>query len=157
MQESVTGHAFPAIAFSVRGRLFALEQRGTADLLPWLQRFTAASPAPGLPEWVLGLINVRGTVQMVADLGQLLGFSRSEVNDATRLIFIEHGAAQIGLLVDSEIGVRYLRPSDAPEHAMGGSFATGSALLENHPVTVLDGAAIIRHVADALRAPAYLS
>jgi chemotaxis signal transduction protein len=112
---------------------------------------------PGLPEWLLGLLNVRGTVQMVVDLGHLLGHGRSDAGDSSRLIFIEHGTAQLGLLVDREIGVRYLRPDDAPEHAMGGAFAMGCALLENHPVTVLDGAAIIRHVADALRAPAYLT
>jgi purine-binding chemotaxis protein CheW len=157
MLESATGRAFPAIAFAVRGRLYGLEQRGTADLLPWLQRFTAASAVPGLPDWFVGLLNVRGTVQMVVDLGHLLGHGRSDAGDSSRLIFIEHGTAQLGLLVDKEIGVRYLRPDDAPEHALGGPFAVGCAQLENHPVTVLDGAAIIRHVADALRAPAYLT
>jgi chemotaxis signal transduction protein len=157
MHESAAGRAFPAIAFAVRGRLYALEQRGTADLLPWLQRFTTASTVPGVPDWCMGLLNVRGTIQMVVDLGHLLGYGRSDTGEGSRLIFLEHGAAQIGLLVDMEIGVRYLRPNDAPEQAMGGPFATGSALLENRPVTVLDGAAIIRHVAETLRAPAYLT
>jgi len=156
MLEGSSGRVFPAIAFVLRGRLYALEQRSTANLLPWLQRFSQPSGAPGLPEWCLGLLNVRGSVQMVVDLGQLLGYGPADAGESTRLIFIEHGLAQIGLLVDSEIGVRYLRPSERPEHEedLFGSF---SALLENQAVTVLDGAAIILHVGDALRAPSYLT
>jgi chemotaxis signal transduction protein len=157
MYDNSTGGAFPAIAFAVRTRLYAFEQRGAATLLPWLQRYTTPSPAPGLPTWCLGILNVRGTVQMAVDLGMLLGYGQSDTSDGSRLIFIEHGEAQLGLLVDLEIGVRYLRPNDSPEDALGGPFATSTAMLETRSVTVLDGAAIIRHVAEQLGAPVYLS
>lgn len=157
MPESATGRVFAALVFGVRGRLYAFEQRGEATLLPWLQRYRPISAAPGLPEWCLGLLNVRGTVQMVADLGYLFGQGRSDTGDSSRLIFIEYGSAQLGLLVDQEIGVRYLRPHKTIEDVMAEPFIGGGALLENEQIGVLNGAAIIHHVAEALRAPAYLN
>jgi chemotaxis signal transduction protein len=153
----MNGRVFAALVFEVRGILYALEQRGSVTLLPWLQRYRPVSPSPGLPEWCLGLLNVRGTVQLVADLGHLLREGRSELADGSRLIFIEHGTARLGLLVDEEIGVRYIRPGDVPEPLGSDQFSHGSAWLENKAVRMLDGGAIIQHVAEALRAPSYLT
>ena len=49
MTDKVAGETVPAVVFSLRSRLFAFEQHGTATLLPWLQRFVGTSPVPGLP------------------------------------------------------------------------------------------------------------
>jgi chemotaxis signal transduction protein len=155
MIDKTTDQTFTAITFAIRSGLYAFEQRGTATLLPWLQRYTAVSPAPGLPPWCLGLLNVRGTVQMAADLGDLLGFGPSEITGSSRLIFIEQGPAQLGLLVDSEIGVRYLQLHAVPMDALSVPFAVKVGVLDTRPVTVLDGSAVLRHVAHQLQAPAW--
>ena len=154
MLDHTPSRVFPAIVFGVRARLYAFEQHGSATLLPWLQRYAAPSPMPGLPAWCLGLLNVHGTVQMVADLGLLLGYEHIDPSENSRLIFIERGTSQLGLLADLEVGFRYLRPSETAEIGLGRRFAASTALLENRLVTVLDGAAIIRHIAGELRAPA---
>lgn len=146
-----------AITFVMRSRLFALEQGGRAVLLPWLQRYTGASPLPGLPRWCLGLLNVRGTVQMAVDLGDLLGLGPSEVTTESRLIFIEYGSAQLGLLVDAEIGVRYLQVPAAPGAEDPIPFFGRTAWLDSHTVAVLDGARIAQHVAEQLGASAFAS
>lgn len=155
MADRPQARQFLAIIFHLRGRLYALEQRGTATLLPWLQRYAPPSGIPGVPEWCRGLLNVRGAVQMVVDLGGLMGFGAAEITEQNRLIFIEHGLAQVGLIVDREIGVRTLRQGDAA-FDQSVPFAADGAFLDERPVLVLDGAAIIRRVAEALRAPAYL-
>lgn len=144
------------LTFVVRDHLCALDQRGSAHLLPWLQRYTPPSSAPGLPDWCLGVLNVRGTVQMVVDLGHLLGFGLSEPDTQARLIFLEHGLAQLGLLVDREIGMRPVAPLDEP---LGDAlpFQHGVGLLEGQPVALLDGAALIAQVATQLHAPSYLA
>ena len=157
MTDTAADQAAPAVIFTLRTRLFALEQHGTATLLPWLQRYTAASPIPGLPSWSLGLLNVRGTVQMAVDLGCLLGFEQSAPSPESRLIFVELGPIQLGLLVDSEIGVRYLQAADEPPSEQNIPFVSRAASLDGRPLLVLDGAAVIRHVADQLGAPAHVS
>lgn len=154
MIDDATEESFLAMTFAVRSDVYAFEQLGAATLLPWLQRFAGASAAPGLPPWCLGLLNVRGTVQMAIDLGNLLGFGPTDIGDSSRLIFIEQGRAQLGLLVDSEIGVRRLRPQHAAASAPAGPFAVRTGMLGAQPVTVLDGSAIIHYVAQQLEAPA---
>ena len=86
MQERV-----PALVFAVRGRQYGLLQDGGAALLPWLQRYTPPGPVPSVPSWMLGLLNVQGTVQAIVDLGAFLGLGVSVPNDQTRLIFIDGG------------------------------------------------------------------
>ncbi|HWE63872.1 MAG TPA: chemotaxis protein CheW [Chloroflexota bacterium] len=155
MDDRPAERPFLAIIFLLRERLYALEQRGAAPLLPWLQRYARPSAAPGLPDWCQGVLNVRGTVQMVVDLGCLLGLGLSAITDQSRLIFIEHGSAQLGMMVDREIGVRTVRRADvARDH--GVPFIAGGALFDDRAVTVLNGAEIMQHIAGALRAPAYL-
>ena len=157
MTDVVAEQTIPAVVFSLRTRLFAFEQPGTATLLPWLQRFANASPIPGLPPWVLGLLNVRGTVQMAVDFGQILGFGQSTPDPASRLIFLEHGPIQLGLLVDTEIGVRYLRTAGTVSSDASIPFVIKAATLDTRPVAVLDGAAVVRFVAEQLGTPAYAS
>ena len=150
MTESVADPAIPAVVFTLRTRLFAFEQHGAATLLPWLQRYAGASSVPGLPQWSLGLLNVRGTVQMAVDLGCLLGLGPSVTGPESRLIFLEQGPVQLGLLVDTEVGVRYLQGCGEPAPGEHLPFVFGTATQEGRRLLVLDGAAILRYVADQL-------
>ena len=152
MTERTGGRQFPAIVFVLHDELYAFEQFGTATLLPWLQRYAQPSLVPSLPEWCLGVLNVRGTVQLVVDLGCLAGFGRSEIGDQARLIFLEHGTTQLGLVVDREIGMRTLRYADVPAHGEI-PFVSSGAQLGDGPVFVLDGSAILLHVSGVLHAP----
>lgn len=154
MLERTGGQPFPAIVFVLRDELYAFEQFGSATLLPWLQRFAPPSPLPSLPDWCLGVLNVRGTLQLVVDLGCLVGFGCSEIGDQTRLIFIEQGPAQLGLAVDREIGMRTLRYADMPPRVET-QFVSSGAQLGDGPVLVLDGSAILRFVSGVLHAPVY--
>lgn len=144
------------LVFAVRDRLCAFDHRGSAGLLPWLQRYTHPSGAPGVPEWCLGLLNVRGAVQMIVDLGHVLGFGLTEPAGQARLIFLEHGAAQLGLLVDREIGMRQVALQEsAGDDLLPFQYASGQ--LDGRPVALLDGAALIAHLAAQVHAPAYLA
>jgi len=153
MHDRVGGQQFLALVFVIRDELYALEQDGAVTLLPWLQRYQRPSAVPSLHEWCLGLLNVRGTIQMLVDLGCLLGLGASETGGQSRLIFIEHNSVRLGLAVDREIGIRTLRYADLPG-TVTTPFVTTGAQLGDGSVYVLDGGALLRHVSGALRAPA---
>ncbi len=75
-------------------------------------RFTEIAPVPGAPDYVLGIINLRGNVVTVIDTRSRFGLMEGEVTDNTRIIVIESERQVIGILVDSVAEVVYLRSSE---------------------------------------------
>lgn len=64
-------------------------------------RFTEIAPVPGSPEYVVGIINLRGNVVTVIDTRNRFGLTPKEVDDATRIVIIEIDGQEVGILVDS--------------------------------------------------------
>ncbi|MCO4321685.1 chemotaxis protein CheW [Aliidiomarina quisquiliarum] len=75
-------------------------------------RHSEIAPVPGAPDYVLGIINLRGNVVTVIDTRTRFGLPSSEVNDNTRVVIIEADQQVIGILVDSVAEVVYLRSSE---------------------------------------------
>jgi len=75
-------------------------------------RYTEIAPVPGAPNYVLGIINLRGNVVTVIDTRSRFGLRSSEVTDNTRIVIIEAEKQVIGILVDSVAEVVYLRASE---------------------------------------------
>ena len=75
-------------------------------------RYTEIAPVPGAPDYVLGIINLRGNVVPVIDARSRFGLMEGEVTDNTRIIVIESERQVIGILVDSVAEVVYLRSSE---------------------------------------------
>jgi purine-binding chemotaxis protein CheW len=75
-------------------------------------RYTEIAPVPGAPDYVLGIINLRGNVVTVIDTRSRFGLMEGEVTDNTRIIVIESERQVIGILVDSVAEVVYLRTSE---------------------------------------------
>jgi purine-binding chemotaxis protein CheW len=75
-------------------------------------RVTEIAPVPGAPDYVLGIINLRGNVVTVIDTRERLGLSNKEVDDSTRIVIIESDKQVVGILVDSVAEVVDLRMSE---------------------------------------------
>lgn len=75
-------------------------------------RFSDIAPVPGAPQYVLGIINLRGNVVTVIDTCQRFGLSPIELTDNTRIVIIETNHQVIGILVDAVAEVVYLRRSE---------------------------------------------
>ena len=75
-------------------------------------RMTEIAPVPGAPDYVLGIINLRGNVVTVMDTRKRFGLMPTEADDATRIVIIEAEDQVVGILVDSVAEVVYLKQSD---------------------------------------------
>jgi purine-binding chemotaxis protein CheW len=53
------------------------------------------------PEYVQGVINLRGKIVTVLDLSRKLDFSTAEIGDESRVIIVDREDEYVGLLVDS--------------------------------------------------------
>lgn len=75
-------------------------------------RMTEIAPVPGAPDYVLGIINLRGNVVTVIDTRKRFGLQEKQAEDATRIVIIEAADQVIGILVDSVAEVADLRASE---------------------------------------------
>lgn len=75
-------------------------------------RYTEIAPVPGAPDYVLGIINLRGNVVTVIDTRARFGLMSAETTDNTRIVIIEADEQVVGILVDSVAEVVYLRSSE---------------------------------------------
>lgn len=75
-------------------------------------RHTEIAPVPGAPDYVMGIINLRGNVVTVIDTRRRFGLCDADVTDTTRVVVLEAESQVIGILVDSVAEVVYLRQSE---------------------------------------------
>ncbi len=74
-------------------------------------RVSEITPVPGAPEYVLGIINLRGNVVTVIDTRQRFRLPPREMDDSTRIVIMETENQVVGILVDSVAEVVELRAS----------------------------------------------
>ena len=75
-------------------------------------RYSEIAPVPGAPSFVLGIINLRGSVVTVMDTCQRFDIETGEISDSTRIMILEVDGHVIGILVDAVSEVVYLRQSE---------------------------------------------
>jgi len=75
-------------------------------------RYSEIAQVPGAPDYVLGIINLRGSVVTVIETSQRFGLASAEITENTRIVIIEAGEHEIGILVEAVSEVVYLRQSE---------------------------------------------
>jgi len=75
-------------------------------------RYSEIAPVPGAPQYVLGIINLRGNVVTVIDTRLRFGLNQEDTTDQTRIVIIETENQVVGILVDAVAEVVYLRQSE---------------------------------------------
>jgi len=64
-------------------------------------RVSEIAPVPGAPDYVIGIINLRGNVVTVVDTRRRFGMMPKETDDFSRIVIIEAENQVVGILVDS--------------------------------------------------------
>jgi purine-binding chemotaxis protein CheW len=95
------------VVFKVDGAEYALP---AADVLQ-MESFTGATPVPGAPSHVAGLVQVRGRVIPVVDARTRFGLPPVQRSLDTRVVVGQLGNRVVGLLVDSAREVLKLDPA----------------------------------------------
>lgn len=85
------------VTFRLDSELYGINVLQVQEVL----RYTDIVPVPGAPDFVLGIINLRGNVVTVIDTRKCFGLASHQPDDATRIVIIESGKQVAGLLVDS--------------------------------------------------------
>lgn len=89
------------LEFGLAGERYALEAVYVDDVVP-LRELT---PLPCTPDFLRGVVNVRGRLVGVVDLKKFFGLQERGITDLHRVVLLRSGDLEFGLLADTVEGV----------------------------------------------------
>lgn len=109
---------------------------------------TEPTPVPGTPNFVAGVVNLRGTLLTVVDLGLFLGVGGIDTVDDARIVVVGGEGTRFGALVAGVDGSQFYDPDtlSAPLSGSGEKNASHVSGIHDGKVAVLD-------MSDLLSAP----
>ncbi len=130
------------VTFGLAGERYAVETRHVHEVV----RAAEFTPVPGAPDFLTGLINLRGDILAVFDLRRFFGAADRDPSDLSRVLVLGGERAEFGALADAVHEVTALRLDEVhePPGSVSGAArdylrgATAAGLV------VLDGAALLR-------------
>jgi purine-binding chemotaxis protein CheW len=108
-----------------------------------INRMIAVTRVPNAPEYVDGVINLRGKVLPVIDLRSRLGMMRKEHDKNTRIIVVELSGKTVGFVVDAvsevlRIPKSVTEPPPSLTAGINADYITAVGKLEDRLLTLLD-------------------
>ncbi|MBF0132780.1 MAG: purine-binding chemotaxis protein CheW [Magnetococcales bacterium] len=128
------------MVFSIGGHFFACHSAHVRELLP-AQPITSV---PGAPDFFLGVIDVRGTIESVIDLHHLLRLEKLQAaRSRQRIVVANHEGIVSGFLVDSVEDILNMSPEELREvmftlNEQVSTLATGQIPYRNGYAILLD-------------------
>ena len=107
-----------------------------------INRMVAVTKLPQTPDFMEGIINLRGRVIPVVDLRKRFGFTAEEYQDATRIMVVDISGQTLGLVVDAvnevvKIAGDCIEPPPQ-SFVMNAQFVQGIAKMADRLVILLD-------------------
>ena len=131
------------LTFTLRGEMFAIGILNIKEILEYGQ----LTGVPMMPEFIRGVINLRGSVVPVVDLAARFGGKRSEVTKRSCIVIIEvngeDGRQDIGVVVDAvsevlEIPATEIEPPPAFGAKIRADFIQGMGKVDGRFVIILN-------------------
>jgi purine-binding chemotaxis protein CheW len=132
------------ISFRVSEQEFCVDIGVVREIRGW----SPATPIPQSPDYVAGVINLRGTVMPIIDLRRRLGFETVEPSTRNVIIVAQPRDQPVGLVVDSVCETFMLNTEElqAPPRLgqeVGAQFLSAIAAMEGRLMAVLNLDAIV--------------
>ncbi|AIF52102.1 chemotaxis protein CheW [Pelosinus sp. UFO1] len=108
-----------------------------------IKRITDITRVPHTPDYIKGVINLRGSVLPVIDLKKRLNLPQQVVTEDTRIIIVKVDELSVGMIVDavSEVMTINQENIDSPDVVAGSvaaSYLSGVGKLENRLLILLN-------------------
>ena len=129
------------VEFMLANERYGLESCYVREVYP-LRDYT---PLPCTPPFVLGLINVRGRIISVIDIGKFFDMPEKGIGELNNVLIVRDSKMEFGILADSIVGVRKIaveriQPSLPTLGGIRGEFLRG---VTGEPLAVLDASKLL--------------
>jgi len=127
------------IAFRIGEQEFCVDIMSVREIRGW----TPATPLPRAPGYMKGVINLRGAVLPIIDLGSRFGLRTSEPT-ARHVIMVAHiGGRMVGLLVDAvsdiiQLGDGEVQPTPDVASEEVRAFVKGIFAIDGRMISLVD-------------------
>jgi purine-binding chemotaxis protein CheW len=124
------------VEFSLAAETYGFEAAFVREVYP-LKEFT---PLPGVPAFVLGIINVRGQILSIVNLKTFFDLPDKGLGQLNKLIILHNEQMELGILADDILGARSielgaLQPAPATVSGIGAQYVRG---VTSERVIILD-------------------
>ena len=97
IQQQNDGEEHQLVVFNLGDEAFGVDIAQVREII----KMAEITRVPNSPEFVDGIINLRGQITTIMDLRKRMGMKMSEADDQTRIIVVEASGSTLGMIVDS--------------------------------------------------------
>lgn len=141
LEETGFKNGTEVVVFELCGELYAVESAVVREI----RRLSGVTSLPGVPAFVMGIMNVRGEILSVVDLGTLLALPSVPFHEAARVVVLSgagmtFGIAVHGLKGTARLSLHKLQAAPVSGDGFAQSVVRGVTL---DRLIVLDGEALL--------------
>lgn len=127
------------LTFHVGGEEYGVELMAVREIKGW----TKTTRLPNSPQFMKGVINLRGSVIPIFDLRSRFQMGETEPTEKNAVIILHVGSRLIGVLVDAvsdilNAGVDQIRPAPKVESKIDAAFVSGLIAIDDKMVVIID-------------------
>ena len=134
-----SGAEVQLVVFELDGERFGVEIERVHEII----RRPEVTQVPRAPEFVEGVINLRGRIVPVLSLRRRFGFEQGQATRATRIVVVEVGGTTVGMVVDAvaevaRVAESSIEPPAAIVSSLNNEFLRGIAKRADDLIVLLD-------------------
>lgn len=138
---SAPAEVLETLSFTLGHERYAVESKHVREIV----RLVDFTPVPGAPEFLLGVMNLRGEVLAIADLRKFFGVPKQGLTDLARVVVLGAYRAELGVLADEAhellvLSVEALLEPPGSVAGIGREYLLG---VTKDALIVLDGARLL--------------
>lgn len=141
LEEQVQQQGHDVVVFDLGGERYAVESAVVREI----RRLGAVTPLPGIPSFVLGIVNVRGEILSVLDLAKILNLPERPPTESAYMLVLTDGSMTFAITVHGLRGTERLsldglQPAPGAEDGIAKKIIRG---VRPDRLIVIDGRALL--------------
>lgn len=137
VQQNVTHHQF--ITFTVNNEEYGIDIMSVLEIKGW----TETTRLPNQPEYLLGVLNLRGVIVPIMDLRYRFGGGKTQASSTNVIIIVSMQDRYIGILVDAVSDILTVSQNDIQdvpriEGSRREHFLSGLVTIQGRMVAILE-------------------
>jgi len=139
MEKDLTGREDQVVVFQLSEQTYGIDIASVYEII----RMEKITRVPRTPDFVEGVINLRGRIIPVIDLCKRFNLPDSEKTGSSRIIIVDVDGNTVGMIVDAvseviRVPVGSIEPPPAMIHGIDAAYLKGIAILDSRLIILLN-------------------